>query len=1036
MQKDEILLPHILYETHLKEIGGVKFTPREVSLIACFVSGRSAKTIAAFLSIAPKTVETHTHNIMIKLGCNSRERVINFIERSGQYKNVKAYYSSFLIHMAFEKVLREIRKQLQEEKNCFLVCKSELTSPLLQQLKQDLKGAGVNASIQRHTPTKQSDHVIPFEIKSNQIIIGDKSYPYYTAVFEVLKKVYPKLNLKSHMAEFNQQIEGMEQGLLATGNRNSREQSYPVFLLFKYRYIVAGFLSFLILASILLFQTTDITKETNSVISDLPLPNESSLLHRPQLLQAIDEKLKGQKGIQTVALMGVGGAGKTTLARHYARNQRLPIVWEINAETKESLLRSFETLAYALARTQKERDEVRSIQKIMNVNERESQLLHFVKVRLKSSSDWLLIYDNVDTFANIHHYFPHDPMVWGKGRVIITTRDSNIKTNCHIRNNKVIPIEQLSTAELEKLFTKIISAEGNVRLTKVQTDQRKRFLAGLPPFPLDVAIAAYCLRETKLSQNEYLKHLVHNNKELTAVQEAILKDVDNYTQTRYAIIVTSIKQLIKQHSDFKELLLFISLINSQNIPRELLNRSKDKMVVENFVRSLKRYSLIINKDAQACKQELEFSIHRSTQEIILAYLNENLQASEQQVFYKLADAIKNYAEYVMYRYNIPDMRILEEHGRSFLGHRKLFSQYVSGIVEGELGRIYFYFGDYSKAEEFLKRSIAAYKQVHGQNHPKIARKFLLLGYVYKDAGNYTLARKAFEKAFLVFQRTLGDNHIDTTMALTFLGVIHMYSGQYHKATELLEKECVIYNGYYNDCDIETSWTAIKLGNLYKCLGKHEHAKNLLEKAFAAYKKFYGENHVEFAWAMMRLGKINQDLGNIEEAKTLLERGYKIYLKHYGDRHIETARAAIYMADIYRVTGKLKKTKDLLKRNLPIFEKHYGTEHIETAWVLQKFGKLYILEGYLKEAEKALHKALTIYRQSNHPRSHRPLESLTDLYLALSDKAIVQGNPIQSQQYKNQAVDFITQAQMVAHNSFPAGSAHIQRIQSKLDKIIH
>ncbi|MBN9413238.1 MAG: hypothetical protein J0H12_04870 [Candidatus Paracaedimonas acanthamoebae] len=39
---------------------GIKFTSREIDIIACFLRGRTQKTIANFLSVAPRTIETHT----------------------------------------------------------------------------------------------------------------------------------------------------------------------------------------------------------------------------------------------------------------------------------------------------------------------------------------------------------------------------------------------------------------------------------------------------------------------------------------------------------------------------------------------------------------------------------------------------------------------------------------------------------------------------------------------------------------------------------------------------------------------------------------------------------------------------------------------------------------------------------------------------------------------------------------------------------------------------------------------------------------
>ena len=76
-------LPRVFYKEHLETINGINFTQREIDIIAFTLTRRSSKTIAPLLSISPRTVENHISNIMMKLECNSREAIIDFIEKSG-----------------------------------------------------------------------------------------------------------------------------------------------------------------------------------------------------------------------------------------------------------------------------------------------------------------------------------------------------------------------------------------------------------------------------------------------------------------------------------------------------------------------------------------------------------------------------------------------------------------------------------------------------------------------------------------------------------------------------------------------------------------------------------------------------------------------------------------------------------------------------------------------------------------------------------------------------------------------------------------
>ncbi len=98
----------------LESIGGVEFTQREVDVIACILSGKSAKKIALLLSISPKTVENHIRNITLKLGCRTQSDIIDFVERSNKFMSVKRHYSNLLLHSFFEQELVKIAELANE----------------------------------------------------------------------------------------------------------------------------------------------------------------------------------------------------------------------------------------------------------------------------------------------------------------------------------------------------------------------------------------------------------------------------------------------------------------------------------------------------------------------------------------------------------------------------------------------------------------------------------------------------------------------------------------------------------------------------------------------------------------------------------------------------------------------------------------------------------------------------------------------------------------------------------------------------------
>ena len=71
------------------------------------------------------------------------------------------------------------------------------------------------------------------------------------------------------------------------------------------------------------------------------------------------------------------------MARQFGRSYKASVIWEINAETKMSLIDSFRDLASELAQTKHLKEILIFIQNIQDSDEKNKQLFSFVKQRLK-----------------------------------------------------------------------------------------------------------------------------------------------------------------------------------------------------------------------------------------------------------------------------------------------------------------------------------------------------------------------------------------------------------------------------------------------------------------------------------------------------------------------------------------------------------------------------------------------------------------------------------------------------------------------------
>ena len=126
MKTSAELLPQDIYALHLVMIGGIKFTPREINIIACLAHGKSVKGISHFLSteekpIGARSVETHINNLRRKISGSSKESIIEFVEDSNKYQAVRNYYSSLLLQIGFEKSLNQLAEILRPTNSPFLI---------------------------------------------------------------------------------------------------------------------------------------------------------------------------------------------------------------------------------------------------------------------------------------------------------------------------------------------------------------------------------------------------------------------------------------------------------------------------------------------------------------------------------------------------------------------------------------------------------------------------------------------------------------------------------------------------------------------------------------------------------------------------------------------------------------------------------------------------------------------------------------------------------------------------------------------------
>lgn len=270
-----------------------------------------------------------------------------------------------------------------------------------------------------------------------------------------------------------------------------------------------------------------------------------------------------------------------------------------------------------------------------------------------------------------------------------------------------------------------------------------------------------------------------------------MQDVNQYTKTRYNIISLTLQKIIKANPEFYDLILLIALLDSQDIPEELLSLYKNQYVASSFLRNLKKNSLITNIQYQNNNKKdmnnlTTFSIHRSTQNNILADIINSLSFIQRQEH--VSSILTDIQSYILKQIDLENstgLKNLIRHCDALLSKQSLLDKDDLTSINNDLGIIYYYLGQDKQAKDILEESVDIYKQIRPEDHPDIGRNILNLGIIYGEIQENTKAKELLEKSLRDYERNYGKGHIETDKVLNHLGRFYILSKNFKSAEEIL-----------------------------------------------------------------------------------------------------------------------------------------------------------------------------------------------------------------------------------------------------------
>jgi hypothetical protein len=626
-------------------------------------------------------------------------------------------------------------------------------------------------------------------------------------------------------------------------------------------------------------------------------PRPVFLAGREELLAKLEARLVADDGAgpRVVALCGLGGAGKTSVAVEYAHRQLgdARVAWQFPAEDPAVLAAGFGELAAQLGAADRG-DPVAAVHGMLAA----------------SPAPWLLIFDNAPGRGPVARFVPPA----GPGRVLITSRNQ-LWPPGHALDVPVLDTE--------------VAAEFLAGRTGDADRRAAAELAGaLGGLPLALEQAAAYVQASGDSLAGYLASFLQRRPELLSRGEPT-----GYPQTVATTWTLAFEDLQDAAPGAAGLLRLLAFCAPESIPLRLLLRPRpdlarrlgeqvapvlaplmeDRLAAGDAIAALRRYSLI------SLPADGSVSVHRLVQAVTADQMPAGLAQAWRQAAAALIEAA------------IPADPELPE---TWPVCAALLPHAQAALAEDSVGmaRIASYLGfsgSYAPARDLQQKVVQARERVLGPEHLQTLAARGDLASWTGEAGDAAAARDLFAGLLSVFERVLGPEHPYT---LTARGDLARWTGEAGDAAAARDLFAALLSVFERVLGPEHPNTLTARANLAYWTGEAGDAAAARDQyavLLPVRERVLGPEHPYTLTARGNLARCTGLAGDADAARDLVAGLLSVFERVLGPEHPSTLTARANLAYWTGEAGDAAAARDQYAALLPAYERVLGPEHPET-----------------------------------------------------------------------------------------------------------
>ncbi|KAI5456159.1 hypothetical protein BGZ63DRAFT_96455 [Mariannaea sp. PMI_226] len=685
----------------------------------------------------------------------------------------------------------------------------------------------------------------------------------------------------------------------------------------------------------------------------IPFPENTDFVGRIDVVNTLKWMLFAQTGKQRVALVGLGGMGKTQVALHLAHwvkdNQpEYSIIW-MPAFSMASFDRACTELVKKLGIPYTKTEDAKELMR----NHLSSEI----------AGNWLLILDNADEMGvldgslqqpcGILDFLPQSD----HGRVLFTTRSQQVAVTA--AGNAVIRLLEMGQEEATRLLETSLIDKNQLQHENVVTE----LLEMLTNLPLAIAQAAAYMNINQVSIKEYLRLFRNTDQDAIELVSSRFRDGTYYSRAQGAVATTwiiSFNQIRDNDKSATSLLSFISYIEPKAIPWSLLPRLETEQRMTRAIGILCGYGFLSQRG-----DDKMFDMHTLVHLAIRVWDEDQGTADKmhQDVLAHLTKVFPSdeWEKRELWRQYLP-------HALRALGRRREFGD-KSCELGFWVGRCLYADGRMQEAVELLEHVVAIEEEALAEDHPDRLASQHELARAYQANGQIKEAVELLEHVVAIQKEALAEDHPSRLASQHVLGGAYQANGQIKEAVKLLEHVVAIWEEALAEDHPDRLASQHVLARAYQANGQIKEAVELLEYVVIIRKEALAEDHPSRLTSQHELARAYQANGQIKEAVKLLEHVVAIWEEALAEDHPDRLASQHELAGAYQANGQIKEAVELLEHVVAIQKEALAEDHPSRLASQHVLAGAYQANGQIKEAVELLEHVVAIEEEAlaeDHP----------------------------------------------------------------------